>query len=340
MLELGEEWILRTTPIRLAEVSSAPATIEIPPGSLSLYAKDNGSGVSALFYKDDAGNEKNLSGGLTGSGTANRLAYWSGSTTLAANAALTQNWILVADANGLPTGNASAQITGLTGDVTLKLNGSSNGIILIDGAATGNPYIEFQQSATFKGRLQYIDADDSFAFSVNGAEQLRLVSGGNLGLGTTTPNFSGFTRAFTILSGTNTCLELASSRADAASALLGSLTGQYRTNSTNHQRVAEVQLLGTGTTANQRGGTIIFLTKPDASTTLTERVRINHHGHLIQAESSSDPGTGDLTADAAIAIYTKNDKLVFAYNNGGTMTYIKLDLDGSDVTWAHDTTAP
>ena len=316
MLEYGLEWHSLDSYFQFKEIT-APGTPQ--SNHLRLYAKDSG-GVSRLFYKDDAGNEKDLSGGLTGSGASDRIAVWSGTTSL--------------------TSNASAKLTSLTGNVRLTLLGTTNGEIIIDGSATGNPFVEFQQSATFKGRMQYLDADDSLAFSVNGAEQMRLVSGGNLGVGTTTPNFSGFTRAITILSGTNTCLELASTRADAASALLGAVTGQYRTNSANHQRVAEMQLLGEGTTANQRGGSIIFLTKPDGSTTLTERVRVNSKGHIIQAETSTDPATGDLAADAAIAIYTKNDKLVFAYNNGGTLTYIKLDLDGSDVTWLHDTTAP
>ena len=34
------------------------------------------------------------------------------------------------------------------------------------------------------------------------------------------------------------------------------------------------------------------------------------------------------------------DKLVFAYNTGGVMTYITLDLDGSDTTLTHGTSAP
>lgn len=72
----------------------------------------------------------------------------------------------------------------------------------------------------------------------------------------------------------------------------------------------------------------------------TERGRFTASGHLVLAELTTNPGTSDCAADAAVAIYTKADKLVFAYNNGGTMTYITLDLDGSDTTWAHSTSAP
>ena len=93
------EWEVIDTPIQLKEVSSIATPY---PDKLKLYAKDK-SGTSALYYKNDAGTEIDLSGGFTGSGTANRLAYWTSSTVLAANAALTQNRLLTADSNGLPS---------------------------------------------------------------------------------------------------------------------------------------------------------------------------------------------------------------------------------------------
>lgn len=85
---------------------------------------------------------------------------------------------------------------------------------------------------------------------------------------------------------------------------------------------------------------IEFWTTPASSTTPVPRIRILPTGQLRLAELDTNPGTADLAADAALAVYTKADKLVFAYNNGGTVTYITLDLDGSDVTWAHGTSAP
>lgn len=53
------------------------------------------------------------------------------------------------------------------------------------------------------------------------------------------------------------------------------------------------------------------------------------------ADLSSVPGEKD-----RLTIYMKADKLVIAYNNTGTVTYITLDLDGSDTTLAHSSTAP
>jgi hypothetical protein len=63
-------------------------------------------------------------------------------------------------------------------------------------------------------------------------------------------------------------------------------------------------------------------------------------GHFVVQELTVNPSTSVLAANAAVAIYTKANTLVFAFNNAGTMTYVKLALDGSDVTWSQDTTAP
>jgi len=72
MYELGEEWILRTTPIKLKEIAT-PDDIEVPPDTLSLYAKDK-AGVSALYYKDDAGVEHDLGAVITDHGGLGGLA--------------------------------------------------------------------------------------------------------------------------------------------------------------------------------------------------------------------------------------------------------------------------
>jgi hypothetical protein len=39
-------------------------------------------------------------------------------------------------------------------------------------------------------------------------------------------------------------------------------------------------------------------------------------------------------------IYVKGDKLIFQFNNAGTVRYKYLDLTGTGVTWVHTTTAP
>lgn len=63
-------------------------------------------------------------------------------------------------------------------------------------------------------------------------------------------------------------------------------------------------------------------------------------GWIIQDEQDTDPTTTQLDSLDAIAVYNKNNKFVIAFNNAGTITYIKIPLDGSTTTWTQDTTAP
>lgn len=123
--------------------------------------------------------------------------------------------------------------------------------------------------------------------------------------------------------------------------LLGQLYGMSSTYTPSGQYLAD----GVALNGNGAGG--LSLAAAHASGVLrfysggtTKRGEFTAAGHLVLAELAANPGTSDLAADAAIAVYTKADKLVFAYNNGGTVTYITLDLDGSDTTWAHSTSAP
>jgi len=141
MLEIGQEWLLWATPFRLKEVAAAPSGGEIIQDVVSLYAKDK-AGTSHLYWQDDDGVEHDLEGNLFGSGTTNRLAYWSSSNTLAANAALTATRVMFADANGLPTDDAD--LTFATDTLTAtKLTSTNVGI----GGAPGSLPLEVYASA-------------------------------------------------------------------------------------------------------------------------------------------------------------------------------------------------
>ena len=63
-------------------------------------------------------------------------------------------------------------------------------------------------------------------------------------------------------------------------------------------------------------------------------------GWIIGDEQDTNPTTTELDANDSVAYYTKANKLCFAYNNAGTITYLSVPLDGSSVTWTHSTTAP
>lgn len=53
-----------------------------------------------------------------------------------------------------------------------------------------------------------------------------------------------------------------------------------------------------------------------------------------QAANTNPSGTSE------VLIYMKADKLVIAYDHGGTAKYRTLDLTSTDATWAYSTSAP
>jgi len=61
---------------------------------------------------------------------------------------------------------------------------------------------------------------------------------------------------------------------------------------------------------------------------------------FVLPEAVTNPTTSEISSLSGFGIYMKNDKLVIAYNNAATMTYISIPMDGSTTTWTHSTTAP
>jgi len=112
------------------------------------------------------------------------------------------------------------------------------------------------------------------------AEKMRITNAGDLGLGTATPNYNATGQALTIQSATGGVVELAASTADAAAVVVGSYEGNYRTNSASHQRIAALQVVSEGATANQRGGAFVFSSKINGATTFAEKMRLTNAGDL------------------------------------------------------------
>ena len=100
MLKQGTELILFDTPFVIGETTT-PSTVIA--NSVKFYAKDNGSGVSTLCYKNDAGTEicfPTSGSFVTGTGTDNQIAIWNGTGTIDAFNA-TAGSVLFAGAGGI-----------------------------------------------------------------------------------------------------------------------------------------------------------------------------------------------------------------------------------------------
>lgn len=93
-------------------------------------------------------------------------------------------------------------------------------------------------------------------------------------------------------------------------------------------------------TSSALGTYINFETTANGTTSRLERGRFLHRGQLRLEEIASDPTTTDLASLSQFTIGMKNNKFVISYNNGGTITYISIPMDGSTTTWTHNTTSP
>ena len=81
--------------------------------------------------------------------------------------------------------------------VKLDVIGEIRGIgsIRVDGDVTGNPYFGLYQNGSEKAYIQYVDSGDNltlqsdgiFTFRTASTERVRITSGGNVGIGTTSP---------------------------------------------------------------------------------------------------------------------------------------------------------
>jgi hypothetical protein len=193
MLEIGQEWLLYITPFRMKE-TTAPSGGEILPNAISLYAKDK-SGTSALYFMNDAGTESEIPSGtiVTGSGVANRLAFWSGTSTLSSDADLTfvtdtltatklvvptsatfsflttpripyaSTAGLLADSNGLNWDNTNKDL--LVGILTTNPISGFRGRGLLVGKDAGSPEYEVYSAGTagFSGVMRFIQARGTMA---------------------------------------------------------------------------------------------------------------------------------------------------------------------------------
>ena len=243
-LEYRKDWDVLASYFAFKELASAPATPET--NVIRFYAKDNGSGISTLCYKNDAGNEVCMptSGTIvTGAGVVNRLAYWTSASVIDdVPRTFTAGSVLFAHSDFLP----QEDNTNLFWDDT-------NNILAIGSPGSIH-------GATTTTRVS-IERDATCILEINA----------HVATGTT---FAGVD--FYRSQGTH-----AAPSALGGNDFVGSLRGKcYDGNS--YEDVARI-LLTTGTTAPADGatpGTILFQITPPASVTPTERFRMGQSGEF------------------------------------------------------------
>lgn len=110
-----------------------------------------------------------------------------------------------------------------------------------------------------------------------------LSSNGNVGIGTTTPNYSGYgTSNLTVRGGTTIqgVLELVGTRGDVAGNAVGDINFFAESNTLGNKRVAFIQSTLSGNQTGDKGGALAFYTKADGSSTTLARMFIDNAGYI------------------------------------------------------------
>lgn len=161
----------------------------------------------------------------------------------------------------------------------------------------------------------------------------------NAGLTTWEANVAGVVgvRAANTNTGTSGFAELGAANSSGTLLRLRHFGTGFTTSGANVQDGSTVEGTGAGGLslfASNAAGVLRFWTNG------VQRGSFTVNGHFIVPELAANPAVGDMTANAAVCYYNTNNKLVFAYNNAGTVTYLSIPLNGSSTTWTHSTTAP
>lgn len=266
----GSEWAVNDVYYSFGERAADPNTPEA--NQLRLYAKDNGSGISQLCYKNDAGTViclPTVGPIVTGSGVSGRVAFWNGTSTLTSDSDLTFSVDTL----------TATKIIGSTSITTPSLTDSSMTLGSVLFAGTGG--LVSQNNSKFFW-------DDSSAFLYLGTKPtivnpvelvVHSVQGSGTTRGITNSDYTSDAAGpqFRFRKGRGT---LASASPVQSADQLGSLFfgGASTVADVQQQGASIASLSGSLWTSTNSEGILQFSTTPSASITLTERFRIGSAG--------------------------------------------------------------
>lgn len=171
----------------------------------------------------------------------------------------------------------------------------------------------------------------------------------DVGVGTVSPGIEvgGANRVLTILGTVNPALELASSRSDADGATIGAIDFTWTTISFDDQRVAAIAIQSDGSVANDRGGKMLFLVRPDGGPTHVTKMTLRQNGdlnidNLTASRMVTTDGSKNLASLAQSSAYTRNativeDRTLLAsasattINNNNVLAALIADLQSANI---------
>lgn len=236
-----------------------------------------------------------IAGQLWGDEANSACKVESGNYPLWLNAAPTSSYIsLRVHDTQIAQVNSTGVGIGMTPSENLSVGAPTNGTSVVVGlytktaaaqaivskitqdATSGNLTINYGTGAGGTGKY--------LVLSGNSGGQIYADAAGNLGINNAGPIYSAYTSSKYITirgPGGPGAIELSSNAADATNLIQGSLYISDINNVGADRRLAAIELVKVGTTANNRGGAVVISTKPDGSNGILEAMRINNARQVL-----------------------------------------------------------
>jgi len=171
----------------------------------------------------------------------------------------------------------------------------STGDIQLTPDATGKVFITTDNAEFFQAGN--VKIADNLIYVANAQGELRLEPNG------AAPLLINGTAAVTEDTGTGTILsvhgtsaqgmiELVSEESANSASDVGKIQFNMTNNDATYKACAEVAVVTSGSTNGQRGGNILFKTRDNASSTMSERVRVDRSGNLLVGTTNATPNPG------------------------------------------------